>query len=90
MGGDDELREQWSIGGRHYLLWQMSGPDEDEVELEDVGPGLGRGSLLATRDDATGEISITADLEQPVPIEVLDRFVAEVDTLLRSGPGAAP
>ncbi|MGN6693527.1 MAG: hypothetical protein ACTHN0_05065, partial [Aquihabitans sp.] len=85
MGDDGDARSRWHLGGRHYLLWELSGPDLDEVELEDVGPGPGRGFLSAVKLGGSGEISITADLAQPVPIEVLDRFLAEVDARFRSG-----
>lgn len=48
------------------------------LELDDVAPAPGRGTVLeAFHDDATGEVTFTAHVADPLPFELVEQFVAE-------------
>ena len=48
------------------------------LELDDVAPAPGRGSVLeAFYDDRTGEMTFRAFVDDPLPFELVEKFVAE-------------
>jgi hypothetical protein len=54
-----------------------SSPDSSDLELEDLGPGTGRGlvAIASKRDGSDANtLQVIAD---PLPIELLDQLVAE-------------
>jgi hypothetical protein len=85
-------REPWHIGDRWYLVTGISQVGSDEgfgLELEDVGPTLGRGVVMrAFRDNSTGQITITCPTDKQLPIELVEQFSAE--TRLRTSPVGSP
>ena len=71
-------RERWHIGGRHYLLTLASTPDSMELDVDDVGPGVGRGLILiASRDDASGEMTLRTFTSDPLPLQLVEKVADE-------------
>jgi hypothetical protein len=87
MAAGSDPRERWRFAGRYYLLTLASSPETMDLELDDVGPSLGRGpTLYASCNDATGAMTIRALTSDPLPIELLDEFLSEARlTLPRRG-----
>jgi hypothetical protein len=70
--------ERWHFGDRFYLLTLASTPDSMDLELDDVGPGSGRGTvLIASRDDETGAMTLRSFTDEPLAIELVEAFLAE-------------
>jgi hypothetical protein len=73
--------ERWHFGGRWYAttLGSCVGTrDGMSLELEDVAPAPGRGTLLeAFYDDLTGEMSFIPHMTEPLPFELVEQFIAE-------------
>jgi hypothetical protein len=78
---ESDDREQWHFGERWYAVSGVSevgARDGFSLELEDIGPAPGRGVLLvAFRDDQTGETTIDSKLIESLPLELVERFLAE-------------
>lgn len=71
-------REDWHVGGRWYAATLASSPEGFALELDDIAPAPGRGLVLeAFRPDDTGEVVVTCYLSEGLPLEVVERFVAE-------------
>jgi hypothetical protein len=47
--------ERWHIGERYYSVTVASTPDSLGLELDDVGPGVGRGTIAIPSKPDTGE-----------------------------------
>jgi hypothetical protein len=72
---------RWRFGGRWYATTLASDVFTRAgigLELEDVGPAPGRGSVLeAFRDDTTGQVTFTAHVTEPLPFDLVEQFVSE-------------
>jgi hypothetical protein len=73
--------EHWHFGGRWYtttLASDVQTRDGMGLELDDVAPAPGRGTVLdAFHDDTNGEITFTAHVTDPLPLELVEQFIAE-------------
>lgn len=70
--------ERWHIGDRFYGVTAAGTPDSFDLELEDLGPGVGRGLVaLASMADGARSISLTVYDDRTLPIEVVEQFIAE-------------
>jgi hypothetical protein len=73
--------EGWHFGGRWYMTTLASDVhtrDGMGLELDDVAPAPGRGTVLeAFHDDTTGEVTFTAHVTEPLPFELVEQFLAE-------------
>lgn len=70
--------ERWHIGERFYVVTFASTPDSLDLELYDVGPAVGRGTIaIASRPDGGEAINVRLFSDGPLPIEVVEQFVAE-------------
>jgi hypothetical protein len=48
------------------------------LELDDVAPAPGRGTVLeAFHDDTTGELTFTAYVTDPLPLDLVEQFIVE-------------
>lgn len=69
------------FGGRHYAVTRfsdVSSRDGYGWELEDVGPGLGRGPVCeAFYDDSLKAFTFTAALTSALPFALIHQFVTE-------------
>lgn len=75
--------ERWHIGGRYYGVTATSTPDSFDLELDDLGPDLGRGIVaIASVRDGTDSIGVRLYAEHELPIEVVEQFLAEARRLL--------
>lgn len=77
---DGTERDDWFIGGRWYLPTYVSAITGDEdgmtMEVEDVGPDLPRGLVVAIYyDDLTGDMTITTYTTDPLPVPLLDHVL---------------
>ena len=78
--------ERWHHGGRYYLTHLASTPTSMDLELDDVGPGIGRGPIaLASCDDATGELVVRVFTDAPLPLGLLELLLSEARTVLPAG-----
>ncbi len=73
--------DPWHIGGRWYsvtLASDVATRDGIGLELDDVAPAPCRGTVLeAFQDDTTGELTFTAYVTDPLPFELVEKFIAE-------------
>lgn len=70
--------ERWHIGGRYYGVTVASTPDSLHLELDDLGPGVGRGTIaIASKPDGSSTINVRVFAEWSVPIDVVDQFLSE-------------
>jgi hypothetical protein len=69
--------ERWHIGDRYYGVTRASTPDSFDLELEDLGPGTGRGfvAIASMRDDGEA-VTIQVVADYPLPLELLEQFIA--------------
>lgn len=68
----------WHIGDRYYGVTLASTPDSTDLELDDLGPGVGRGTVaIASKPDVSKRIYLRLFSEDPLPIELLERFAVE-------------
>lgn len=73
------MKDEWHYDGRYYLLTTGTEPDAYYWELEDAAPTPGRGIvLMARRADADGSVTVSTYTEDPLPIELVHRFVSEI------------
>lgn len=80
MGGEIE---RWHLGGRYYGVTVVATVDSTDLELDDLGPGVGRGCIaIATIADGTDEILVSVVTDDALPIDVLEQFTAEARRLL--------
>lgn len=81
-------REEWHYGDRHYLLTLVSTQESMDLELDAVGDASGAQGpvLLASCDDETQELTVAVYTDEPLPLDLLERFIAEARRLL---PGRA-
>ena len=81
---DTTERDRWHVDDRWYAVTMTSvvshlNRDGMALELEDVGPSPGRGLVLeAFYDDDTGHMSLTSSTTEPLPIPLVEAFIAEV------------
>jgi hypothetical protein len=48
------------------------------LELDDVAPSPGRGLVMEVfREDTTGEWTVASFVKDPLPLELIERFLAE-------------
>ena len=70
--------ERWHIGGRYYVVTVATTPDSIDLELDDLGPEVGRGTVaIASKSDASGTINLRVFPDHELPIEVVEQFTAE-------------
>ena len=70
--------ERWHIGDRYYGVTAASTPDSYDLELDDLGPGIGRGPVaVASMPDGSGAVSLKVFDGRSLPIEVIEQFIAE-------------
>jgi hypothetical protein len=70
--------DRWHIGDRHYGVTAASTPDSFDLELEDLGPGTGRGFIaIASMSDGIEAVTLRVLIDHPLPLELLERFIAE-------------
>lgn len=82
--------ERWHHGSRYYLAWRVSTPTSMDLELDDVGPGIGRGPVAhASCDDTTGELVVRVFTDEPLPFSLAELFVSEA-RMLRPGGAQLP
>ncbi|WP_037304022.1 hypothetical protein [Amycolatopsis orientalis] len=70
----------WEYDGRHYLInrWSDSSRYGFGWELEDVAPTPGKGVVLnAYLDGTSGTALFRADTDEPLPLALVERFIAE-------------
>ena len=67
-----------------------STPTTVDLELDDYGPGVGRGPIAhASRDDDSGEITVRVFTDSPLPLGLVEQFLAEVARTLPPDSKAA-
>lgn len=73
--------ERWKYAGRYYNIVKFSDVlDRDGFgwELEDIAPAPGKGVVLeAFWDDSTGDFTVRVFTDQPLPLELVRRFLNE-------------
>ena len=70
--------QRWQIRDRHYGVTVASTPDSFDLELDDLGPGVGRGPVaIASMPDGSKNINVRVFTDGALPIEVIEEFVAE-------------
>lgn len=70
--------ERWHIGDRYYGVTRASTPDSLDLELEDLGPGTGRGFVaIASMPDGSEAVTVQVVVDHPLPLELLEQFIAE-------------
>jgi hypothetical protein len=78
----------WHFGGHWYattLASDVLTRDGIGLELDDIAPAPGRGSVLeAFHDYTTGALTFTAHVTDPLPLELVEQFVAEARHRLAS------
>jgi hypothetical protein len=81
----NEAAERWHLGGRWYattLASDVHARDGMGLELYDVAPAPGRGAgLEAFHHDASGEITFAAHVNDPLPLKLVEQFIAEARRL---------
>lgn len=74
--------DDWLFDGRYYAITRMasvSDPEGYSFELDDLGPAPERGTVVtAFWNDISGEFTIRAHTDAPLPFRLLERFLAEV------------
>lgn len=49
-----------------------------DLELDDLGPAPGRGTvMIASRDDDTGELTVTVLTDEALPLSLVEQFLRE-------------
>lgn len=85
MVEDSREIERWHFGDRYYGVVFAGGPDCTDLELDDLGPGLGRGSIMvASYADESGEMTVRTFTEEPLPLALVEQFVIEARLRLPS------
>jgi len=83
--------ERWHFGGRWYtatLASSVTSRDGMGLELDDVAPAPGRGSVLeAFHDDTSGEMTFISYSTEPLPFELVEQFIVEARRRLRPVSG---
>jgi hypothetical protein len=73
--------DRWHFGDRWYAITLTSDVltrDGVRLELDDVAPAPGRGTVLeAFYDDTTGRMTFTAFANDPLPFELVEQFITE-------------
>ncbi|SDY05802.1 hypothetical protein SAMN05421504_104370 [Amycolatopsis xylanica] len=70
----------WEYDGRHYLIntWSDTSRFGFGWELEDVAPTPGKGVVMeAYLDGTTGAALVRVDTDEPLPLALVERFLAE-------------
>ena len=86
---DTTERDRWHFSDRWYEVTMasvVSHLDRDgmALELDDIGPSPGRGLVLeAFYDDDTGNVTFTSCTAEPLPLLLVEAFIAEARTRLR-------
>jgi hypothetical protein len=79
--------EKWTIDGRHYGLTLASTPTSMDLELDDLGPGVGQGLVaLVSCDDETQELTVRVFTDRPLPNVLIEMLIADAGERL---PGRA-
>ena len=78
---DVDERGEWHFGRRWYgatVFSDVHTRDGLGLELDDLGPAPGRGLVVeAFRDDTTGHTTFTCLTTEPLPFELIEKFVVE-------------
>lgn len=70
---------RWFVDGRHHLATWLSAPESRELELDDVGPGPGRGPVaIGSIPDDGGPPTVEVVAGAALSAEVLRRFLDEL------------
>ncbi|GAA3600919.1 hypothetical protein GCM10022223_15740 [Kineosporia mesophila] len=76
----------WHFGDRYYSVVMASDVgDRDGIglELEDVAPAPGRGLVMEVfRDDDSGMSTLRCFTSDPLPLELVERFLAQAQESL--------
>lgn len=79
----DAKDDRWFFAGRHYIITLASSADDMNLELDDVGPGIGRGPVaVATKPDDSKEITLSTLTSDPLPIDLISQFIGEASSRL--------
>ena len=74
----DVSEDRWLFAGRHYMVTLASSADDMSLELDDVGPGVGRGCVsIANKLDDSEQITVSTFTADPLPVELLTQFIDE-------------
>lgn len=85
MDAEPHEVERWHFADRYYGITLASAPTSMDLELDDLGPGVGRGLIaIASYDDDSGEITVKSFAEHAVPIGLLEQFLSEAQRCLPS------
>jgi len=81
--------ERWYYGGRWYtttLASSVTNRDGMGLELDDIAPAPGRGPVVeAFHDDTTGEWTFISHITEPLPLDLIEQFIAEARRRLPPG-----
>lgn len=85
VGQVDVSKDRWFFAGRHYMVTLTSSAEDMSLELEDVGPGVGRGFVaIANKLDDSEEITVSTLTADPLPAELVTQFIGEACNRLPS------
>jgi len=80
---NDQRNDRWKFEDRYYMANLASTQETMDLELDDVGPGVGRGPVIyASRDDETELITVRTFTSSPLPIALLQQFINEAQSRL--------
>ncbi len=75
--------ERWSFGDRYYGVALASAPDSMVLELDDLGPGLARGLVMAASlSDSTGSMTVRVFTDAALPASLVQQFLSEAQVRL--------
>ncbi len=75
---DDDEIERWHFADRYYGITLLSAVDHSDLELDDLGPAPGRGTVMtASRADDTGVTTVSVFTSEPLPLGLVEQFVDE-------------
>jgi hypothetical protein len=83
MNEEPDEVERWHVGDRYYGITLASTPSSMNLELDDLGPGPGRGLVaMASCDDDSGKLMMRFFTESSLPMALLEQFVDEAQRRL--------
>lgn len=69
---------RWTFGGRHYGVTLASTATSMDLELDDLGPGVGRGLVaLASYGDEAEVVTVRVLTRLPLSLGLIEQFLAE-------------
>ncbi|MEL6890754.1 MAG: hypothetical protein AAFP84_04105 [Actinomycetota bacterium] len=81
----DVSEDRCFFGGRHYMVTFASSADDVSLQLEDTGPGVGRGFVaIAAKLDDSSETTLRTFTSDPLPLGLLTQFIDEARSRLQS------